>query len=134
MVDAIPVTTPARTLLDVAGVAPLHEVEDALDDALRRKLVSVSRLRWRLRDTAHMGTPGAKAMKALIDARAGDTGVPQSVFETRLLRVLRAAGLPQPTLQHEIRDRGRLMALVDFAFPERAAGDRGGRVPMALGT
>lgn len=46
------------------------------------------------------------------------TAVPQSVFETRLLRVLRDAGLPLPTLQHEIRHGGRVIARVDFAYPE----------------
>lgn len=121
-VDEIPVTTPARTLLDIAGVAQLDRVEEALDDALRRKLVSLSRLRWRLRKTGGMGTPGTAAMRALIDARANGLPVPQSVFETRLLRLLKEAGLPEPVLQHEIRDRGRLVAVVDFAFvDERVA-------------
>jgi hypothetical protein len=44
----ISVTTPARTLIDVASMAPRDAVEEALDDALRRKLVSIPRLRWRL--------------------------------------------------------------------------------------
>jgi len=118
MVDAIPSTTPARTLLDVAGVVPTEVVEEALDDALRRKLVSLSRLRWRLREIARMGTPGAHTMTALLEARAGATAVPQSVFETKLLRAMKSAGLPQPVLQHEIRERGRLIAVVDFAFPD----------------
>jgi hypothetical protein len=118
IVDAIPLTTAARTLLDLAGVVSPDVVEEALDDALRRKLVSLSRLRWRLRETAHMGTPGAATMRSLIDARVGDTAVPQSVFETRLLRLLKGAGLPIPVLQHEISDRGRLIAVVDFAFPD----------------
>lgn len=116
-VDAIPVTTVARTLIDVAGVVPRELLEEALDDALRRKLVSIPRLRWRLQETARMGTPGAAALKALIDARASGEAVPQSVFESRLLRLLRKAGLPEPALQHEIRDNGRLVAVVDFAYP-----------------
>jgi very-short-patch-repair endonuclease len=116
--DAIPLTSPARTLLDLAGVVPRDMVEEALDDALRRKLVSMSRLRWRLRETAGMGTPGAATIKALLDIRATDGVVPQSVFETKLLRALRAAGLPKPLIQHEVRDRGRLVGVVDFAYPD----------------
>jgi len=118
IVDAIPVTTAARTLLDLAGVCSPALVEEALDDALRRRIVSVSRLKWRLLETARMGTPGAVTIKALIDARSAETGVPQSVFETKLLRAMKSAGLPQPVLQHEIRERGRLIAVVDFAFPD----------------
>lgn len=119
-IGAIPVTTPARTLLDLAGVVSRNEVEEALDDALRRKLVSLPRLRWRLQEVGGMGTPGTATLRALIDARAKDfAAVPQSVFETKVLRLLKDAGLPVPVLQHEIRDeRGHLVAVVDFAFPD----------------
>lgn len=55
-------------------------------------------------------------MRALLDAR--EEVVPESVFERRLLRVLRAAGLPKPELQYEVRDGGRLVARVDFAYPD----------------
>jgi hypothetical protein len=92
--DAITVTTPTRTLLDVAAVVPGDVVEEALDDALRRTLVSLSRLRWRMHETARRGTPGAATMRALIDARVGVSAVPQSVFETKLLRLLKLAGFP----------------------------------------
>jgi very-short-patch-repair endonuclease len=116
-VEAIPVTSPARTLIDIAGVAPIELVEDALDDALRRKLVSLPRLRWRLKETARMGTPGSAVIRTLVGARATQADIPQSVFETKLLRVVKVAGLPHPVLQHEIRDRNKLIAVVDFAFP-----------------
>lgn len=117
-VDAIPVTTLARTLLDIAGTSPPDVVEEALDDALRRKLASLSRLRWRLHETAERGRPGITLLRSLLEARAHPTEVPQSVFETRLLRELRDAELPEPVPQYEIRDRGRLIAIVDFAFPD----------------
>jgi very-short-patch-repair endonuclease len=116
--DSIPVTTPARTLLDIAGTTAADAVEDALDDALRRKLVSLSRLRWRLRETGRSGRPGVAVLGRLIAARTDTSSVPQSVFETRLLRLLKQGALPDPIIQHEIRDRGRLIAIVDFAFPE----------------
>jgi very-short-patch-repair endonuclease len=105
-------------LLDVAAVASSDLVEEALDDALRRKLVSLSRLRWRLSEIGRSGRPGVALLRSLVDARTSTTAVPQSVFETRLLRVLKDAGLPEPVVQHEIRDRGRLVGVVDLAFPE----------------
>jgi very-short-patch-repair endonuclease len=117
--DGIPVTTPARTLLDIAAVVTRSELEEALDDALRRKLVSISRLRWRLRQMGRSGRPGIAILRALVDERTRTSSVPQSVFETRLLRALKEAGLPDPIVQHEIRDRGRLVAVVDLAFPEQ---------------
>jgi very-short-patch-repair endonuclease len=117
----IPVTTPARTLIDVASVASAEVVEEALDDALRRGIVSITRLRKSLETVGGGGRPGVASMRRLLDARTGPI-VPQSVLETRLLRVVREAELPQPVLQHEIWARGHLVAIVDFAYPaERLA-------------
>lgn len=114
-VEAIPVTTPVRTLIDLAAVAPVDAVEEALDDALRRGMFSPSRLRKRV---VEMGPRrGIAVVGGLIDARE-PTSVPQSVFETRLLRVLRRAGLPDPVAQHRVRSGGRLVAIVDFAYPD----------------
>jgi very-short-patch-repair endonuclease len=119
--ERIPVTTAARTLIDVASIAPRDRVEEALDDALRRGMVSIARMRWRLAEVGGKGgRPGVTMMRALLDTRE-TTGVPQSVFETRLLRTLQDAGL-HPVLQYPVRDGAGLIGVVDFAFPsERVA-------------
>lgn len=118
VVDAIPVTTPARTMIDLAAMIPRETVEEALDDALRRGLTSISRLRWRIDELARRGRPGIAIVRALLDARMNKTTVPQSVLETRLLRMIKRAGLPAPRCQHEIKDRGKLIAIFDFAYPD----------------
>jgi len=115
-VEGIPMTTPARTLIDLASVVRPDLLEEALDDALRRKLVTMPRMRWRLAEIGRQGRPGIAAIRELLDARGPAATVPASVFETRLRRVLREAGLPEPVLQHEVRDRGRLVAVIDFAY------------------
>ena len=112
--DGIPVTTVARTLIDLAGCVEPHLLEEALDDALRRGLVRVAQLRRRLDASGRAGRRGSRLLGEMIEVRAGNGRVPESVFETRLLRVLRAARLPMPSLQHAI---GRYR--VDFAYPER---------------
>lgn len=119
IVASIAVTTPARTLIDIAGVVDVTMVEEALDEALRRRLVTLSRMRWRVEELAGSGRPGSAVIRRLIAARPNMVEVPQSVFETRLLRRLGRAGLPTPLAQHEIRDGGRLVAIVDFAYPDR---------------
>lgn len=119
VVSAIPVTSPARTLIDIAAVAAPTTVEEALDDALRRRLVSLSRLRWRVDDLARHGRPGSALIRRLVSVRQSSVEVPRSVFETRVLRTLINAGLPSPVRQHEVRDRGRLVAIVDFAYRDR---------------
>ena len=119
-VDGIPVTTPARTLLDIAAVYPIAIVEDALDDALRRKLVTVRRMQWRLREWK-TATPGRRIIAKLLAERSACRSVPQSVFETRLLRELRRARLPLPVVQHEVRTAGGRFVL-DLAYVEQKVG------------
>jgi very-short-patch-repair endonuclease len=116
VVDAIPVTTLARTLLDLAAVCEPEHLEEVLDEALRRGLVSISRLRWRLEQLGRR--PGSTSMRRLLAARSDGEATPQSVLETRFLRSIRRAKLPIPERQHRIRDNGRVMATVDFAYPQ----------------
>jgi very-short-patch-repair endonuclease len=114
--DGVAATTPARTLIDIASMSPRDAVEEALDDALRRGLVTIARLRWRL-DALGGGRRGVGKMRELIDARGPSSSLPGSVFERRVLRMLRRAGLPEPVLQYRVRKLGRLLAVVDFAYP-----------------
>ena len=116
-VDGIPVTTAARTLIDLAGIVSAGVVEEALDDALRRGITTIAQVRGRARDLDARGRPGSGVLAVLLEARAGPAEVPQSVFETKLLRVLRKAGLPRPAVQHEVgTPLGR--AVLDFAYSE----------------
>jgi very-short-patch-repair endonuclease len=116
-VEGIPVTTPARTLIDLAAVADARSVEIALHDALRRGLVSPSRLRWRTEEAAGSGRGGVALIRELLEACRGP-GVPMSVFETVFSQGLRASDLPEATRQHQVKDGGRLIATIDFAFPD----------------
>jgi very-short-patch-repair endonuclease len=117
IVDAIPVTAPTRTLIDLASVVSVEVLEEALDDALRRGLTSVSRLQWRIDALGRRGRPGISALSDFVEARTRSGAKPESVLETRFLRLIRQAKLPEPVTQHEIRDKGKVLARVDFAYP-----------------
>jgi very-short-patch-repair endonuclease len=101
----IPVTTPARTLLDLATVLPRRDLERAVEEAQLRRLVS----RRALIDaqTGHHGTPALHA--ALVD----EPRLTRSEAEAELLRLIRAAGLPTPLTNARV---GRYE--VDFLWPE----------------
>jgi very-short-patch-repair endonuclease/predicted transcriptional regulator of viral defense system len=119
VVDAIPVTTVTRTLIDLGAVVSKDVLEEALDDALRRSLTSIRRLRWRLDALAKPGRPGIAAIRSLLDARQPGHVTPKSTLETRFARFVRRARLPAPARQHQIRDHGRHLATVDFAYPQQ---------------
>jgi very-short-patch-repair endonuclease len=94
-VDAIPVTKPARTLIDLATCVARDVLEEALDDALRRRLVSLNALRSRMQELG-----ARKVLTQLVDERRH--GVTESKLETRVLRALLAAKLPRPVVQHPV--------------------------------
>jgi len=121
-IGPFPVTTAARTLLDVASVVNLDLVEIALDDALRRGLVSLPRMRWHLDTWERSRRPGVAALRKLVKARDAASSVPASVLETMLLRLILDAGLPPPRCQYEILGAGRILAVLDFAYPDARLG------------
>ncbi len=109
---SIPVTTPARTLLDLGAVVPTLAVESALEDALMRRLVNFALLTATLDRLGGPGRNGAGVLRALVEERDPATAPTQSVLEDELLRVLRRGGLPAPVRQYKV---GRV--LLDAAYP-----------------
>jgi very-short-patch-repair endonuclease len=101
----IPVTTPARTLLDLATVLPRRPFERAVEEAQLRRLVTADTLRNT--PTGHHGT------KALHEALAHEPRLTRSEAEAELLRLIRAAGLPIPLTNARV---GRYE--VDFLWPD----------------
>lgn len=125
VIRSIPVTSITRTFLDLASTSPVDRVEEALDDALRRGLVTLPRLRWYLSAVAAPGRPGVRSLRMLVQTR--EQAVPESVLERRLLRTIRAAGLPAPVPQYEVSLNG-VRARLDFAYPDsRVALEADGR-------
>ncbi|HJT38061.1 MAG TPA: DUF559 domain-containing protein [Actinomycetota bacterium] len=120
------VTHPARTLFDLAAVCDADVVEEAVDDALARRLVTPARIRWELGQLRARRPPGVGVMRRLLEAR--ETGGSESKLETRLLRIIRRAGLPIPVQQYRIWCGRRIVARVDLAYPnERIAIEADGR-------
>lgn len=114
-IDGIPVTTPARTLLDVGPRVSVDVLESMVDDAITRKLTTRAGLEWELTLSGGRGRYGSKALRGAI-AHLSD-GHCESPLENRVLRLLIKEGLPLPTRQHEIRADG-FVARVDLAYPQ----------------
>jgi len=117
-VDGIPVTTVARTLIDLASAASDDNLEATLDWALREQRTTVSHLRRRLATLGSQGRAGTRRLQTLLDDRACG-GVFESRYETRLAQTLGAAGLPEPVRQFRLYDRaGVFVARFDLALPD----------------
>ncbi|MEJ2186752.1 MAG: type IV toxin-antitoxin system AbiEi family antitoxin domain-containing protein [Gemmatimonadota bacterium] len=93
LLEGIPVTTPGRTLLDLAARAGIRELERAVARAERERLVTRDELVARLDHAA--GRPGAPALRAVLKL-AGGPAVVRSELEGAFLDLAREAGLPPP--------------------------------------
>lgn len=95
-VDHIPVTTVARTALDLAAVLNRRPVERALDQAEILNVFDLRALHDQLdRNPRH---PGAPLLRAILATHTAGTTVTWSDLEELCLEVTRAAGVEQPEL------------------------------------
>jgi hypothetical protein len=114
----IPVTTPARTLLDLGAVVAEREVEMAVEDALHRRLVTYEGLVRQLHRSGARGRNGTAVLRAILGARDPCAAPTESLLEDELVRVLRRGGLPEPVRQHWVRVPGQAPVRLDLAYPD----------------
>lgn len=65
----IPVTTVVRTLMDLGAVVPEERVENALDDAVRRNMVTLDELRQLLKRDGGRGRRGVGVLRKVVQRR-----------------------------------------------------------------
>jgi len=106
--DGIPVTTPARTLLDLAAAVPPQHLKAAFEEAEVRRLTSPTSLDALV--ARYPGRRGTTTIKRVLK-KNHDRGqsIPTSILERRFLALLDAHGLPRPELNH-LSDNGELDA------------------------
>jgi hypothetical protein len=110
-------TTPARTLVDCAGLLDYDALCELVDSALCRELASPAAVRAAAQRAGR--APGRKGLPLLAQALdVWDSGPrPGSPAEMRLLRLLVRWGFPTPERQIEVRDaEGRLVGRVDLGW------------------
>jgi very-short-patch-repair endonuclease len=121
--NEVPITAPARTLLDLAAVLHPNALERAVAEATASHLVRMSDLRDAL-DRAPPGRPGSPALRALIDDPGG-AALTRSEAEARALALIRRAGLPAPEANVRVggfevdlywRDAGLIVEIDGFAY------------------
>ena len=125
VVDGWPVTSVARTVLDLARTLPFEQALVIADAALHRKLTTADRLAAQLERSARL--PGSVAAGRVI---AFANGLSESVGESRSRIMIHQAGLPTPELQVEVLDRhGRFIARGDFGYRrQRVIGEFDGKI------
>ena len=105
----IPVTSPGRTILDLAATLDRRGIERLLDRAEHQRLGDTLPLDALAR--AHAGHRGASRLLAALTAHTPGTTFTRSELEERFLALCRDAGLPRPRCNHHVESLE-----VDFVF------------------
>jgi very-short-patch-repair endonuclease len=105
----IPVTTPVRTLVDLACRLPSRALEAAVNEATALDLTDPEALRAALDRLG--GEPGVAVLRETLDRRT--FRLTDSELERRFLALVRAAGLPLPETGRRVNG-----FKVDFFWPE----------------
>jgi very-short-patch-repair endonuclease len=114
-IEGIPCTRPVRTFLDLGVVLSPDELETVLNEGVRRSLLPVPAIAQRLEELGPMRR-GTAVVRAVLDRQVRGRRAPESVLETRFLQLVRAAGVPEPVPQHQVRLDGKVIARLDFAY------------------
>lgn len=114
------VTSPLQTLVDLAAVLDDLRWEQALESALRKKLVCIAQLEVAAEEMGRRRTPGARRIRRVLALRPAGAPPTGSILETFFVQLRRLVpGSTEPLRQVEVRNRhGQFVAFVDFAWPE----------------
>ena len=109
--EGIPCTSPARTLVDLAGVLDRRRLQRALERSLELRIFD-----RRLVDAALEGSSGRRGigvLRRLLAELPDDPAPVRSTLERRFLALVRASGLPLPAVNARIGGYE-----VDFHWPQ----------------
>jgi very-short-patch-repair endonuclease len=106
---AIPITTPVRTLIDIAAVLKGRTLEQALDRAEQLRLVDFADLAEAL--AAHPTQPGSPSLQAMLCRYTAASVLTRSTLEELFLELCDDHGLPRPETNTRIEE-----VEVDFAW------------------
>ncbi|MGQ0846289.1 MAG: type IV toxin-antitoxin system AbiEi family antitoxin [Sporichthyaceae bacterium] len=118
----IPLTSPARTLLDLASELPFMDSVVLVDSALRRGLVTMEELETVLEGAA--GRPGIE--QARLALRFGDPAS-ESALESASRVVFHQYGIPAPETQVRLRLTSGRNIRPDFRWPVGLLGEADGK-------
>ena len=95
----LPVTSVARTLIDIAAILPFRAFRRALAEADHRQLLDPAELM----SVVGKGRVGSHALRAALKAHLPQLAETHSVLEERFVELCQTAGIPLPELNGRVR-------------------------------
>jgi hypothetical protein len=116
VVRGLPVSTPARTVVELGAAVDLQLLGRAADDLVRSGRTSYAAISAVLAEVSRPGKPGVERVARMLDERRDGYVPPASELERALFGALAAGGLPAPERQVPLPGRGPVSGLVDGAY------------------
>jgi len=117
-VDGFPVTTLARTIVDLGAVLRSTELERVIDTAIAARQVTHAAVRRVHEQVTRRGKPGVAILREILDARECEPAMGYSELEKRFLGLVKDANLDRPVSQVIVPWLSP-WERVDFAYPDR---------------
>jgi very-short-patch-repair endonuclease len=118
-IKGLRVTTPERTIIDLAKVVTPKRLERLLDSALAGGKVELDGLALQFTTLTRKGKKGMVALRNVLSQRVGDDSVSETELERMLLQLLTGAGLPAPVRQFHAPWLQPINGRVDLAYPNK---------------
>jgi very-short-patch-repair endonuclease len=116
--DGLPVSNPARAVVEVAATVGRRHLGRVLDDLVFDRRTTYDAVAVALARVARPGKPGVAALAATLDERSEQAVPAASELERALFAALVAGGLPAPAAQRALPGRGAVVGLVDGAYDD----------------
>lgn len=100
-VSDLPVTTPARTVVDLAAVLHPRHLEAIIQDLVLDARLDLGETSTTLSDVARRGKPGVRSLRSTLE-KLGTTPVPMSVLERKAWTMLVNCGLADGNREYAI--------------------------------
>ncbi len=121
VVNHLPVTSAARTLIDSCGRISPKQLRSSVNDGSRRRILSLPGLARTVDEVPISGRRAIVPMVELLTERIHGYDPGDSDPEADLVDELTAAGFPRPAQQIRVEHEGRKM-FVDVGWPELRTG------------
>ena len=116
--EGIPVTSPFRTIFDLAAIVEMRELERAFHEAEAREVTDHVSLPILLE--RYPGRRGSRKLQALLEAR-GPIGLTRNEFEEAFVALVDRHGLLRPRMNADLAIRGRFFEIDALWERERLA-------------
>jgi len=112
-IEGLPVTAPARTVVDLASRLSLARLRLLVEDQAVSRQIGLAALGAALGGVRARGRSGVGRLALVLDELGPADGIPRSELERLLDEVVALAGLPEPSHEYPLPGRGARTGFVD---------------------